>query len=779
MIKLASRPTEEQVATVENVLAAHLVLIHRRTLQQHITVYCRLADADEERVGVVSVDFDDDLTVEAVARRAAAQLGGLVPEDSDEAAEAAATAVSGSFEVLRDGASADAALSGPVATVVLDGDAPHISVTAGAGGLVDGPAASVLEAALRAATDAVAHDPDTAVARLRLATVDESAHWLRLGHSDRRPPAARCIQELISERAALTPDAPAVTSGTEVLTYRQLNENAGRLAQKLRESGIAGDSVVAVLLSRSPQLVVTLLAILKAGGAYLALDPEDPRRRHEQVLRDSGAALLVTTRGTADGAVYGLPTLDPADLPTSGTAPAETETDAHASNPDALAYISYTSGSTGEPRGVGVPHRAVARLVSDPDWIDVSADDVFLQLAPVAFDASTWEIWAPLVHGARLAVAPPGVVEVDLLAETLTSERVTVVWLTAGLFHQMAALHLDAFAGLRHVVAGGDVISPSHLSRLLSGHPHLTFTNGYGPTENTTFTACWTTTTAPTGDTVPIGRPISGTHVAVLDADLRPVPPGVCGDLYAAGDGLARGYANRPAATAQSFVPDVISGIPGARMYRTGDLARWTPQGTLEFLGRADQQLKVQGFRVEPGSIEAELTRMEEVREAVVIGQPDDAGGKRLLAYVVLNEAAAKGTEDTEGIGARLREKLRATLPTAMVPWAVLIRTELPLNKNGKVDRRALPAATRVPRNVWNDFVAPRTEVQRRLADLWGDVLGVEPIGIEDDFFDLGGHSLLVAELLGTLKDTFAVDVPARVLYLQPTITDLADEIGG
>ncbi|MEV6948662.1 non-ribosomal peptide synthetase [Streptomyces sp. NPDC051172] len=782
MINLASRPAQDQAVTVDNAsngaeravehtLAAFLVLLHRRTLQERVTVCCRWADAEEDRFALVEVSFEEDLPVGEVARRAAAQLSELVPEDG---AEALAAAVDGSFQVLVDGAPADLALTEPAATVVVEGDGEPVVTWSGDGSGGSGEQdAAVWTQALRAATAAAVRDPATSVARLQLADAEQCAAWLELGRADREPPAARRIDDLVAEQAARTPDALAVTSGPEELTYRQLNEQAGLLARRLRERGIAGDSVVAVLMPRSVRLVVTLLAILKAGGAYLALDPEDPHERHLRVLRDSGAALLVVDAALAGAAPDLLPTLDPSaadHLPQSSG-----EDAVRATAVDALAYVSYTSGSTGEPRGVGVPHRAVARLVADPNWIDIGPEDVFLQLAPVAFDASTWEIWAPLVHGARLAVAPAGAVELDVLADTLKSEQVSVVWLTAGLFHQMVALHPDAFAGLRHVVAGGDVVSPSHLSQLLNAHPHLLFSNGYGPTENTTFTACWTTAEAPAGDLVPIGRPVSGTRVAVLDEALRPVPPGVAGELYAAGAGLAHGYVNRPAATAERFVPDVITGTPGACMYRTGDLVRWRTDGTLEFLGRVDQQLKVQGFRVEPGFIEAELTRFDEVRDAVVIGQPDESGGKRLLAYVVLEQEAA---DRGEANGAWLRERLRESLPVAMVPWAVLLRTELPLNKNGKVDRRALPAATRVPRNVWNPFVAARSETEQRLADLWGEVLGVEPVGIEDDFFDLGGHSLLVAELLGTLKDTFDLEVPARVLYLQPTIADLAGEIG-
>ncbi len=792
MFKLASRATEEPVAApdssppdtdlappeasvattgpVEAALAAHMTLLHRRSLQERVTVYCRWADADEDRAGPIGVSFEDGPTIGQVIQQVAAELAALLPEED---AGPPSGALDGSFQILTDGAAPDGTLPGPVATVVMDGTSePEVSLSLGLGSRLGEPDRTIWEAALIAAYRAIPTAAHTPVAELALGAAEQRAEWLDLGRPGHQAPPARRIDHLVAAQAARTPDGLAVTADDERLTYRSLEDEATALARRLRDRGVGGDSVVAVLMPRSVRLVVTLLAVLKAGGAYLALDPEDPAERHLRVLEDAGCRLLVVDPSLAATAPTILPTLDPCAVQEPAYAaqvPGPSDTD-----PDALAYISYTSGSTGAPRGVGVPHRAVSRLVAAPGWIDVSAEDVFLHLAPVAFDASTWEIWTPLVHGARLAIAPAGAVDLDALAGTLKAEAVTVAWLTAGLFHQMVTLHPDTFAGLRHVVAGGDVISPDHLSDLLTRHPHLLFSNGYGPTENTTFTATWTTAEAFGGDTVPIGRPVPGTHAAVLDTQLRAVPPGVAGELYAAGEGLARGYIGQPGATAERFLPDAVTGVPGGRMYRTGDLARWRPDGTLEFLGRADQQLKVQGFRVEPGFIEAELTRLDGVRDAVVVGQPDDNGGKRLLAYVVLDGPHS----DLDAVGARLREQLRATLPAAMVPWAVLVRSELPLNKNGKVDRRALPAASRVPRNVWNPFVAPRTTTEQRLADLWGDVLGVEPVGVEDDFFDLGGHSLLVAELLGRLKVVFDVEVPARVLYLQPTIADIADQMG-
>jgi amino acid adenylation domain-containing protein len=641
-------------------------------------------------------------------------------------------------------------------------------------GATDPALAAALDGALRSAASDGARNPDRPVSLLRL-TDDEDRCRAR-GTTEAAAPPALCVHELVALQAARKPDAVAVAQGALTLTYRSLDARADALAAVLRASGVGVGDVVPVLQRRSPSLVVTLLAVMKAGAAYLALDAQDASARITRMIEESGARLVLTDRHTPAAVPDGVRLLDLEDVPVPGAradgpdpggATPAADTTQH---PDTLAYVSFTSGTTGEPRGVGVPHRAVSRLVRNPNWIDIRQDDVFLLLAPVAFDASTFELWAPLVNGCRLAVAPDGVLELDQLAQVLKEEAVSVLWLTAGLFHQMAANRLDALGGVRHLVAGGDTISPGHLDQLLRAHPGVVFTNGYGPTENTTFTACWTTTAAPPdGATVPIGHPVSGTRVAVLDAALRPVPTGCWGELYASGDGLARGYVNSATATARRFLPDVFSGVPGARMYRTGDLARWLPDGALEFLGRADHQLKIQGFRVEPRHVESELSRMSEVSDAVVVAQPDGAGGRRLLAYVVVGDSAA-----APDLGVRLRESLREVLPPYAVPWAIVVVDRLPLNANGKVDRRKLPVATRVPRNVGDPFVEPRDAEERRLASLWGEVLGVEPVGVEDDFFDLGGHSLLAAELLGTLKERFGVDVPARVLYLQPTISELA-----
>lgn len=591
-----------------------------------------------------------------------------------------------------------------------------------------------------------------------------------------------CIHEKVARQAASHADRPAVVCGPESLTYGRLDTQADAFARRLRAHGVESGAVVGVLAHRSTALIVTLLAVLKAGAAYLVVDPDEPDARCARLLEDAGVAVVVAEEAQAGRVPPHCRALALPDAEADQDLPAGPDDGAGLppAHPDQLAYVSYTSGSTGEPKGVGVPHRAVARLLYTPDWIEISPEDVFLELAPVAFDASTIEIWGALVNGARLVVHAGRTGELDELAKTIQQEGVTVLLLTTGLFNQMVTRHLEAFDGVRHVLTGGDVASASHVRELMHAWPGLLFTNGYGPTENTSFTTCWTTSTPPAADeSVPIGRAVRGTRVSILDADLRPVPDGEPGELYTSGDGLARGYVGRPGATAERFVADPYAPEPGGRMYRTGDLVRRRPDGLVEFLGRADQQVKIRGFRVEPGHVEAVLTRHPEVLDAVVVPQDDASGNKRLLAYVLPEPAAAASPDASgaAGLATRLREALNAELPPHLVPWAVLLRSELPLNRNGKVDRKALPATTRVARSLSAPLVLPRTPLEERLAAMWGEVLGVEPVGVRDDFFALGGHSLLAAQLLAALKRELSADVSARTLYLRPTIEELAAEL--
>ncbi|MCP3755587.1 non-ribosomal peptide synthetase [Streptomyces sp. TBY4] len=574
------------------------------------------------------------------------------------------------------------------------------------------------------------------------------------------------LYERVVRQALRNPSAPAVTFDGETLTYAQLVRRADRLSDALTEAGVRPGDVVGVLMRRSAEVITALLAILRAGAAYAGIDPDDPPQRRSDLLTDAGVEFVVADDELRACVPGRFTTLSPSAAGGSSSAPASTTA-------ADLAYVSFTSGSTGRPKGVMVPHRAVLRLVTDMNWMDVRGGDTFLQAAPLAFDASTFEIWTPLTHGSHLVMAPAGRLTTDGVAQTVREHGVTVLWLTAGLFHDMVAHDIGAFAGVRHLVAGGDVIQPGPVGRLLAAHPGITFTNGYGPTENTTFTTTWTTGAAVADglDTIPIGTPVNDTRIAVLDSELQPVEAGACGELYVSGAGLAHGYLGRPGATADRFLPDPFSPEPGARMYRTGDLVRLRPDGACEFLGRVDDQVKILGHRVEPGAVESALHRLPGVSRTAVIVRTAADGTKRLVAYVVPEDAPPPHW------GEQLREQLRATLPAPMIPWAVLVRDSLPLTGNGKIDRGALPVPDLMARNVPNDFVAPRTEVEHRLAALWEGVLGVEPIGADDDFFDLGGHSLNATELLGAVRAEFGVTIAARVLYLQPTLGELGEEL--
>jgi amino acid adenylation domain-containing protein len=756
-------------------LAALIAVLHRRTTQEAVRV-ARL-DRDGTVCGAVAVEVPADLTFSQLCQRVEAALR------ADRATPPGPPA-GGPFDAGHQFLPRPVAVSLPATASWLAGEPDDagqlpaaIRVTPGhsevmlAGGPDDDDAtAAEVARQLRTVLEQVLAGSAGPLSALRLATTADRAAVLRFAGDGVAPAPAACVHDLVAAQAARTPGRTAVTCAGTTLTYRQLDERADQLASRLAAAGVGPDQVVGVLADRSAELIVILLGVLKAGGAYAAIDPALPDSRISGLLADTGARVVVAQRHTAGrvpGEAIALLADDAAGQPGAPSWRRRRVT------PASLAYVSYTSGSTGVPKGAAIPHAAVSRLVREPDWADFRPDDVFLQLAPVAFDASTLEIWAPLTTGGRLAVFPPGRVDLDAVAETIRNERVTMLWLTAGLFHQLASVRPDAFGGLRHLLAGGDVVSPSQLTDVLQRNPGLTFTNGYGPTENTTFTACWTTQAPPPGNTVPIGPPISGTQALVLDPDLQPVPAGVPGELYAAGAGLARGYLGRPDATAEKFLPNPF-GRAGERMYRTGDLAAWRRDGSLEFLGRADRQLKVQGFRVEPGEVEAVLLGEPGVHDAVVVAQLDGTRGKRLVAYVVADDLAEVGPSAQ---AAQLREAMRDRLPAYMVPWAIILLPELPLGHTGKVDRNALPPARRIARNLASGFVAARGPVEAHVADLWSDLLGIEPIGVTDDFFGLGGHSLIAAELLTEIQQAYDVEVSARTLYLHPTIRELAGAI--
>ncbi|MFF2073696.1 non-ribosomal peptide synthase/polyketide synthase [Kitasatospora sp. NPDC058162] len=593
-------------------------------------------------------------------------------------------------------------------------------------------------------TAALADGQDGDLDALELLTPADRAQ-LAAWHPTARPVEPRSPLTVLAGHVRRTPDAPAVREGERLLTYRQLDQWSDRLAARLLAAGPAAEERIALELERSTELVVAQLAVLKAGGAYLPVDLRAPEERRRTLLARAGA----TRRLTAELVAAARTDPAPGQLP-----PAD---------PEQLAYVMYTSGSTGEPKAVAVRHRDVASLATDSRFADGRCARVLLH-SPVAFDAATFEVWAPLLTGGCVLVAPAGPVDAALLRRLAGRAGPTALWLTAGLFRLLAQDAPDCFAGLRTLWTGGDVVPAAAVRRVLAACPGLTVVDGYGPTETTTFaTAHELADPAAVPDPVPIGRPLDDRRVHVLDHRLRPVPPGCAGELYLAGEGVARGYLGRPGATAARFLADP-SGPPGARMYRTGDLARRRPDGTVEFLGRADDQLKIRGFRVEPAEVEAALAAHPGVTDVAVVARTDRPGTRRLVAYTV-------GAVDP----GELRDFAARTLPDYLLPAAFVPLDALPLSRNGKVDRAALPAPEQRHAAGRAERVEPRTAAERRAAEVFGEVLGIRPPGVTEGFFALGGDSILSIRLAGRLSEALGAELTPRAVFDHPTPAALAE----
>ncbi|MCP4657568.1 MAG: amino acid adenylation domain-containing protein, partial [bacterium] len=604
---------------------------------------------------------------------------------------------------------------------------------------------------------AIVADPEQRLAALPLLSAAE--HRQLVGEWSATAgdyPRESSITELFERQVERSPEAVAVVAAgarEAWLTYRELNRRANHLAHSLRALGVGGPAsrpevCVGLCAERSPEMVVAILGILKAGGAYLPLDPSYPAERLAFMLEDACSPVLVAQERLMDRLAIPPALLETLRLvhPESAAPPCgRADNPPPAATADNLAYVMYTSGSTGRSKGVGVVHRGVVRLVQDASYATLDAGEVFLQFAPISFDASTLEIWGALLNGGRLVVFPPHTPSLQELGTVLLSHRVSTLWLTAGLFHQVVDDNLAALAGVRQLLAGGDVLSARHVRRVLEASPGCTVINGYGPTESTTFTSCLPMHDADdVDDPVSIGRPISGTRVYVLDRGLRPVPAGVFGELYVAGDGLAREYLRRPRLTAERFVPNSLGEAPGARLYRTGDVVRYLADGRIGFLGRRDFQVKVRGFRIELGEIEAVLAGYPGIREVVVVAPESGRvpGARELVAYLTGEPA---GVRD-------LRSFLQQALPPAMVPAAFAFLDQMPRLPNGKLDRAAL-ARRALPEQpvATEEFVPPRDPTEELVAGIWEEVLdrgasGRARIGVHDDFFELGGHSLLATQ---------------------------------
>ncbi|MEZ5303394.1 MAG: amino acid adenylation domain-containing protein [Verrucomicrobiales bacterium] len=615
---------------------------------------------------------------------------------------------------------------------------------------------------------AIAAQGGAAIGDLAMMPEAERHLVLRKWNATRVPyPGDKAAHQLFEERAAQHPDSVALMGDGGEVTYAALNARANQIAHALRERGIGGGDRVGIFLERGPDLIAAMFGVLKAGAAYVPVDPCYPAERIAFMLADTGARATLTQSSLADR------------LPTEAEAMLAAEAAGRAENPNIatsaadVAYIIYTSGSTGQPKGVPVPHRGIVRLVKGANYCDFSRSQVFLQAATVCFDASVFEIYGPLLNGARLALLPPGSPSLETLGEAIRRHGVTTLWLTSGLFQMMVEERIADLRGLKQLLAGGDALSVPHVRKALRELDGTVLINGYGPTENTTFTCCHRITEADAEKpSIPVGRPISNTTAYILDRRGNPVPPGIPGELCTGGDGLARDYLNNPELSAERYAADPFSAEPGARLYRTGDLCRHLPDGTIEFLGRIDHQLKIRGFRVEPGEIESALYANPAVGRCKVVAKGADAGSKFLVGYA----SPANGVPVTPE---SLREHLRHRLPDYMVPSSFVILPSLPLTPNGKIDTRSLPEPERAAARDGSatrdgSAEAPATAAERCLARLWEDTLGAEGIGRDEDFFALGGHSLLGLRLFTRIEREFGQALPLATLFQAPTVRKLA-----
>jgi amino acid adenylation domain-containing protein len=580
-------------------------------------------------------------------------------------------------------------------------------------------------------------------------------------------PREKCIHQLFEEQVSQIPETVAVDYEARWLTYQELHQNANQLAHYLQKLGVGPEVKVGICMERSLEMVVSLLAILKAGGAYVPLDPTYPDSRLRYMAADSNIDIVLAQPSTIDRFVESnariiCPGSEWEEIAGNSTAAPEC-----LATSDNLAYVIYTSGSTGNPKAVGVAHSSVVRLVRGCNYADLSGGRKFLQFAPIGFDASVLEIWGCLLNGGTLAVFTAGTAALEDLADFMETRAIDTAWLTAGLFHQIVEIAGEKLHGIRQLVVGGDVVSPAWARRALQSAPGQVLINGYGPTENATFTACYRMEKVEDVGTgsVPIGKPISNTQVYVLDEKMNPVPVGVPGELYTGGVGLARGYLNSAELTAKKFVPNPFSHEPGSRLYRTGDLVRWSSNGSLEFIERLDSQVKLRGYRIELGEIETALEQVEGIEQAAVITRDTQFGEKQLVAYVVM-----PGEQSVNG----LRASLKQHLPDYMVPAHFVKLDALPLTTNGKVDHGALPSPTFEVITRSDQYVVPGTLVEIELAKIWSELLGLQQVSIHDDFFEVGGHSLLAIRMRSLVQDRLKRDLSLRDLFRAPTIAGLA-----
>ncbi|MFQ6852076.1 non-ribosomal peptide synthetase [Streptomyces sp. 35M1] len=579
---------------------------------------------------------------------------------------------------------------------------------------------------------------------------------------------AHCLNDLFAVHAAAVPGAPAVTQADQTLTYGELRDRALRLGAHLRGRGVGPDVVVGLHVERSLDMIVGMLGILEAGGAYLPLRTDDPAERVAGILKDSGAASVITSAATHER----LAAFGDARVRVDVAYPAPAPGAFHGPRPTAenLAYVIYTSGTTGAPKGVAVPHRAAERIVRTGVYADFGSQETFLQICPLSFDAHVLEVWGSLANGGHLVLHPNSRVSAESVMEAVRAHGVTALWLTPTVFNQVVDEGLFEGSGLRQVVIGGEVVSTPHLARAMQT-TDIRFSNGYGPTEAGVFTCCRVFEEADLAySPPPVGAPLPGTRVWVVDAEGKQVPEGELGELYIGGDALAHGYHGRPDLTGKSFIPDPFGGASDERVYKSGDLARALPGGLIQVIGRIDSQVKIRGNRVELTEVESALLAAPGVRQAAVVDKPQ--GGERVLAaYIVPAEGAAPTVAELRGL-------LAERLPDYMIPSELFRLDRIPLTSNGKADRSALRQGTDGTRlELGVAFRPAATDLEGTLSAIWAEVLRTPSVGVDDNYFDLGGTSISIKQAHQRIQDELGIRLSLVAMFEYPTVRLLAEAI--
>jgi amino acid adenylation domain-containing protein len=609
--------------------------------------------------------------------------------------------------------------------------------------------------------------PDAALAEFDMVTVEERAFLLAASHSEESAFPALCLHQLFAEQAAIRPESLAVVFGDARLSYRELDRKSNRIARLLRAESIQLEDRIGIFMEPSADMIAAILGILKAGGVYVPIDPAYPEERLRFLAEDTGLhAVLTHTLVTAK-----LPTAAPMiciDGPDSPVEQHSSEPVPNWSTPESIAALIYTSGSTGRPKGACIPHRAAVRTVRNTNYISASASDRVGQACSVSFDAAIKEIWLALTNGAALVGVPRHtLLDPKQLQDLIDKEGISILILNTSYVNQIGRDAPEALSKLRKVMFGGEAADPGPLRLLVNHVAPGVLINGYGPAEGCVITTYHEIGSIPEDAvSVPIGRPVSNAQVYLLDAMRRPVPVGVPGEIYIGGQGVARGYWNRPELTKERFVPDTFSDRAGALLYRTGDLARLRSNGDFEFLGRIDEQVKIRGHRIELAEVRHAIAAHPAVEQVVLTVREDQPGDRRLVAYITLHHTLSKPEE-------ALRLHTRSKLPPHMLPASFVVMESIPLNANGKVDRKALPPPDQRPESA-RSFEPARTDLERTLAKIWSELLRVDRIGIHDSFFDLGGHSLLAARLVARIEKELGRNIPVATLFEAPTIYHLA-----